>query len=447
MAIYEDRESFIPYSKADIIELCIEDGKFNKEEQKKFREFCEIVSAYYHFDFHKILENLKKNFIPYAPDLDTKVRIHPTENQLLVMEKNLIHDLKTILEKANYSPLTELELNKALNGQSLIELQLQINFDDFDNWALYHRGNTQETANIKKLFGFKTVSYSMDIYERVVLLVKFKNEEYFLNKFKGNKKKLEALNFKPGKMYLYLYENIPQSDLEIVFPNVEMSMNKKDKLFLGIPALGAGIPVLLKLITQVPTIISNLPFILAAISAFFTTRAIQDPGNIMPMLSAMLTLLITVGSFIFRQYVKVKNKKIKFLKEVTDILFFKNLVSNSGVFNFLVDAAEEEECKEVILSFYHLFTAEQPLSIEELDDKIENWLEEKFNTKIDFNVEKALYKLKNLRGKVIPENAQDSDIAEQSILKFDENLKCKIVSLDDAKIIIDYIWDNIYQYN
>jgi len=29
MAVYEDREAFIPYRRTDLIELCIEDGKLS----------------------------------------------------------------------------------------------------------------------------------------------------------------------------------------------------------------------------------------------------------------------------------------------------------------------------------------------------------------------------------------------------------------------------------
>ena len=438
MAVYADREAFIPYRKADIIELCAEDGRLSPENVKKFREFCEIVGSYYHFDFHKTLEAFKNNFAPYDPDSDTKARIEPTEDQLRAMEYDLKQKLNYVLEKANYSSLTEEELTKALNEQSLITLNLNVNFDDFEFWSLYHRGNAQQTVDLKKLFGLKHIPFTMDIYERVVLLIKFKDEEYFLKKFKGNKKKLETLNFTPGKMYIYMYKNIPQADLEILFPNVEISMNKKDKIFFGVPAVGAGVPILVKIATQ-------LPFIFLAISAIATGATLTKP-EIFPAITATLSLLIALFGFIFKQYVKFKNKKIKFLKDVTDTLFFKNLVSNSGVFNSLIDSAEEEECKEVFLAFYHLLVAEQPLTQEELDDTIEEWLENKFNTKIDFDVEKALDKLQNLRGKVL-ESAEDDEVEEQAILTIGEDKKCRIVSIDEAKTIIDYIWDNIYQYN
>lgn len=432
MAEYTDREAFIPYRKADVIELCVQDGKLNEEDTQKFREFCEIVGAYYHFDFHENLEALKDSFAPYDPDSDTKSLVEPTPEQLQENQKKLVEELTHVLERANYSKLTEEQKERALTEKSLITLDMDVNFDDFEECVLYHRGCEQETVELKKFFGLKKVPFTMDIFRRVVLLLKFKDEDYFLKKFKGNKKKVDALNFTPGKMYIYLYKNIPQADLEMLFPNVEISMTLKDKLFLGVPAIGAGVPVLLK-------ILPNLLIILGIIGAVMAGREIQR-GEVMGTIIAALSGLVVVGGFIFKQYVKFKNKRIKFLKNVSDTLFFKNLVSNAGVFNSLIDAAEDEECKEVFLAYYHLLTSDKPLTREELDDKIEEWLEEKFETHIDFDVDKALQKMQALTGKL-------EDGQEATILTINPDKTCKLLGIDDSKTVIDYIWDNIFQYN
>ncbi|MCL2929289.1 MAG: hypothetical protein O4861_04270 [Trichodesmium sp. St16_bin4-tuft] len=60
MAVYQDREAFIPYSRRDLIELCIRDGKLPDASLQKFRDFCSILVAYYHFKLHKKLEIFKE---------------------------------------------------------------------------------------------------------------------------------------------------------------------------------------------------------------------------------------------------------------------------------------------------------------------------------------------------------------------------------------------------
>lgn len=44
MAVYQDREAFIPYSRRDLIELCIKDGKLPDASLQKFRDFVLFYS-------------------------------------------------------------------------------------------------------------------------------------------------------------------------------------------------------------------------------------------------------------------------------------------------------------------------------------------------------------------------------------------------------------------
>lgn len=86
MAAYTDREAFIPYRRSDLIELCIAEGQLLREQQATFREFCEILSAYYHFQFHTYLETIKDNFAPFNPDAVTKVIRQPDAIDLKQMD-------------------------------------------------------------------------------------------------------------------------------------------------------------------------------------------------------------------------------------------------------------------------------------------------------------------------------------------------------------------------
>jgi hypothetical protein len=425
MAEYKDREAFIPYRKADVIELCVEDGKLGAADAKKFREFCEIVSSYYHFDFLKTIESLKDNFAHINPDADTKARIVPTPQQCKEREMQLLEKFEEVLQRANYKRLTQEEWEQATSQESLITLKMQVDFDDFERWVCYHRGDGKNTVQIKKLFGKKELT--MDTYERVVLLIQFKDEAYF----KAKKRKLETLGFQPGKMYIYMYKKIPKADMEVLFPNVKISMNLKDRLMLIVPACAAGFLTLFKILGSL--------LIIAAIVLYAVGITKDEIKTDMPTLIAALTGLGILGGFVFKQYVGYKNKRMKFLKDITDTLFFRCLDFNGGVFNTVIDTAEEEECKEVILAYYHLLTSKEALNEEQLDNKIEHWLEQKFNTKVDFAVAKALGKLEHLKGKV--------DGAEQAVVSRDAKGVCKALAIDDAKTVIDYIWDNFYSYN
>lgn len=436
MAEYKDREAFIPYRKADVVELCIDDGKLSAADAKKFREFCEIVSSYYHFDFLKSIESLKDNYAHLNPDADTKPRLVPNPQECKEREMKLLEKFEEVLQRANYKRLTQEEWEFATQQESLITLKMQVDFDDFERWVCYHRGDGKNTVQLKKLFGKKELT--MDTYERVVLLIQFKDEAYF----KSKKRKVENLGFVPGKMYIYMYKKIPKADLEVLFPNVKISMNLKDRLMLFVPAFAAGILTLLKVLGSL-LLLAGIVFFMCGMPSIgkIFTKGIEPNPNDMKTIIAALTGLGVLGGFVFKQYIGYKNKRMKFLKDVTDTLFFRSLDLNGGVFHSVIDNAEEEECKEVILAYYHLLTSKELLTEEQLDNKIEEWLEKKFNTKVDFAVSKALGKLQSLKGKL------DDDAPETTVVSRDANGICKVLALDEAKTVIDYIWDNFYSYN
>ncbi|MFW5763553.1 MAG: DUF3754 domain-containing protein, partial [Coleofasciculus sp.] len=112
----------------------------------------------------------------------------------------------------------------------------------------------------------------------------------------------------------------------------------------------------------------------------------------------------------------------------------------------LIDAAEEEECKEIILVYYHLLTSPKPLTPAELDNRIETWMDEKFGTKIDFDINGPIHNLEEIRGKLVQDGKDMASLPEIPLLTKDKQGCCQVLPLDDAKRLIDYIWDHIFLY-
>ena len=435
MANFSDREAFIPYRRADLIRICIEDGKLSSDDSKQFSHFCEILNAYYHFRFQRRLEDLKNNFAPIDPDADTETLHAPDPTKQATMEEHLVNDFVAVLESANYEKLSEEALQEAFQEESLIPLNTHVDFEDYEPGRVifYHRGAREETVKTKRFF--KTVERRFDAFERVVLMIKFKAKPHF----DAKKMVTERLHFTPGKMYVYLYKKIPKFDLDILFPNVNVSMNWKDMMKFGVPAVGALVPIAVK---TLPNLI-----LLAGIVVFFTMgpaaaakwgTSEESMNNLFPILTAILSAGAMLGGYAFKQYMNYKNKRLKFLKNVTDTLFFKNLDCNAGVFHRLVDEAEEEETKEIILVYYFLLTHDG-LTKEEIDDLIEKWIEEKFHHRLDFNVDKAFGNLRLLQA--------NNGSGNRSILRVSTDGRCHVLGIQEAKSLIDYLWDNIFSYN
>jgi hypothetical protein len=133
--------------------------------------------------------------------------------------------------------------------------------------------------------------------------------------------------------------------------------------------------------------------------------------------------------FLFKQWSSYKNRTIRFMKMLTENLYFRNLDNNRGVLHTLVDEAEEEEVKEAVLAYFFLLTAEKPLTSEELDNTIESWFQDKWNETLDFEVDDGLGKLVRL------------GLAEEKDGVY------TVLPLPQAKERIDYLWDNYFDYN
>ncbi|NET79691.1 MULTISPECIES: TMEM143 family protein [Okeania] len=443
MAVYQDREAFIPYSRKDIIELCIQDGKLPEGSLQKFRDFCSILLAYYHFKLHKTLEILKENYAPFNPDANTKYIASLSESELAMMKTKVVQSFEKILDQGNFFPISHASLERAFQETSLIELKTDINFDDFEEMICYCRGDIYKTIKVKKFF--RKIEKKIDIFERVALLIKCQNTE----ETDGSEYSQEESHLSSKKIYISLYKNIPKNDIEFLFPNVKVSMTLKDRLMLVVPAIGAAVPIALKILPQLLLIIGVIVFLAFGPSYVekLNLRANpEDVRNMTGILLASLSLLVTLGGFCFKQYTQYKTKQIKFQKQVTDTLFFNNIANNAGVFQTLIDDAEEEECKEIILVYYHLLTSNTYLTPEQLDNKIEAWMEENFDTKIDFDINGPLNNLTKIQGKIVRDGEDENEISNIPLLTYDENFCCRVLPLDDAKQLIDYIWDNAFSY-
>jgi len=116
------------------------------------------------------------------------------------------------------------------------------------------------------------------------------------------------------------------------------------------------------------------------------------------------------------------------MKALADNLYFKNLDNNAGVFHTLVDAAEEEDFKEVILAYTFLLKSPEGLTAQELDQQVEAWFKQKYQCPLDFEISDALSKLEKMQ------------LVE---LKADKYLP---ISLEQAKQTLDKRWDNLFNF-
>ena len=416
---------FIPFRKADVIRMCVADGALPTAEHQGFRDFSRILSALFHFEYHKKLETLKDSFAPFNPDADTRAVDDIDESERLRREKAFIEMLREVLAGANYVELSRDELEESLDTESRFKIKLSVDLDDFEKLLVFVRGKGPKEEK-KRVLGIFHKKIETPHYERVAIYGRFKDKKYF------KKKGIRNPPFDPDSSYLKLFKDIPVADIEVIFPNARVSMRKVDKIMVGVPAAAGGLVVL---VTKLGT---TLLLVLGLIALWV---GLKDAAVSLGLESTDVTLkqehlvalgigLVTLGGYVFRQLGKLKSRKLKYLKKLSENLYFKVLDNNAGVFSHVIDAAEEEDNKEAILAYYFLLTRRRRnLTEKQLDAFIEQWFLDKHDTVLDFEVDDAMAKLERLE------------------LAWREGDVLRVKPLDEAKVRIDTIWDNYFLYN
>jgi hypothetical protein len=384
-------EAFLPWLREDLEQLCHGEGKLPDEESEMFREFCRLLYTYLHLDFHDNLRTIDDLYAHFDPDRDT-VPIRESED-IQKDEEEVVKCFRELAGRSNYYEISAEMIEHCLDAVTLIDLKTKVELNDFDHVVCFARGDIHSETIVRKLW--KNRKLELDVLQRVVLLLKYKDEAYFTRTGRPRKEELKS-----DRIYTFYYKHVPKYDLEFLFPNVEIGMNLKDKLLLGVPAIGGSILVLTKLVPQILIISGLVVFFVAGPEAARRMGVSGDSVHqVLPAVTAFLGLTIALGGFAFKQWNAVRRKRFEFLKNVAEQLFYRKLANNQAVFNRLMSSAEAEESKEMVLALYQLWAGpEEGQSAAELDGRLEDWIERRLGAKVDFDIDGPIAYLTRLKG-------------------------------------------------
>ncbi|OZM77860.1 TMEM143 family protein [Pseudonocardia sp. MH-G8] len=410
-------ERFIPFRRTSIVTMCADEVA--PQERESFRMFAELLASLLHHEFRGRLEALKEAYHPFNPDADTRtlVELGPAERQ--AAQRRLVDELTTLAEDANFERITADDLGRAFVEESLMKVRLEADFDDFEEVVFYRRGEHTRQEEVKYLFGLRRRTIEFTNYGKVLVYVKFKGADHF----EAQDRDVDDLPFTPGSTIIKLFQDVPRADLEMLFPNARVRMRLIDKLLIGVPAVVSGIIVI------VTKLVAALLPVLLLLGFWLGVR--REPVELdQAQLVALGAGLATFGGYLVRQFTKFKNRKIKFMKSLSESLYFRNLDNDAGVFHHLLDAAEEEEVKEAVLAYHFLRGADAPLTAAELDQRIEDWFDRRWDARFDFEVDDGVGKLRRL-----------------GLIDDDGRGRLTAVALDEAKRRLDQTWDDLFTYH
>jgi hypothetical protein len=368
-------ENFIPVS---IEKLCKDLLKNNLGNQAIFNKIIDKYRVIANNEFNQI----KENYQLFNPDLDLII----DENKDKQLAKNeLLKKTKKLLKNANYTKLSTKELQKAISNNSHLGLNIEVDIDNYEFFDIYYRGKTNKDLIIEKWWNSfkKPKTVNIDIYTRLFIVAKLKNFQEKVNEISTKNnitlKKAEKILHKRYKslpseitdefIFFKSFKDIPSSDLETLFFMRQIRLKLFDKI----------------------------KFILTG-GVSTTTGVMATIGKLAVAVSPV-AILVAIGGFIgiiAKQIIGVFNQHNKYNNTLTTNLYFKSLNNNLGAINFISNNASEEEIKETILAF--AFQEKNPnVGDKELDNLIEKYLQDTYKITIDFEIDDALNKIKDLK--------------------------------------------------
>jgi hypothetical protein len=337
----------------------------------QLRSFSRLVSVLYHVEFHDREQ--------VVVDAWERAEEDPGAIETFVAE------LRSLLARANHIEVSMDELREALERESLMRLRLHVELDEYEELLIYRRGTRRETVEVPRWRGWRTERRTITVESRVVVLAKLKSQRWF----DEHGIDAAARGIVAGQVSLKLFQDVPRADIEMLLPSIRVRYRPIDSLLVGVPAVASGV------IVVSTKLLPTLGLIVVLAGAWVGVHQ-ERPTLDQAALVALFGGLAGVGGFLVRQWNKLKNRRLNYLKTLTETLYFRTLADGPGVVHLLLDAAEQQEVVEVLLAYRFLLAAPDGLTRESLDAEIERWLREVCRLDIDFDVDDALAKLTDL---------------------------------------------------
>ena len=390
----------IPFTKEDILSELV--TQLDSDKITDANKFFMLIKNQVHLEFYQTIEELDHNYKPFNPNtVEQESSIQPDSS-------TFIKHLKYALTKANYKALGDAELAEALEATSLFKIRLFVDFNDYQQTILFTRGESIRKEEVALFGRFFKREIEFNNYDSVVMFLHLKDEivDSTLQE-----------SCVPGSVVLKMFHNVPKADIEMLFPNTKIRMRLKDKLMIGIPALISGV-------VMAVTKLGASFIIIAALVGFWFGFSDEPVDLNKTSLLALMAGLGTIAGYMWKQFSGFNKKKLKFVQTLIENLYFKNLDNNEGVYYRLVNEAEKEEVKEILLAYFYLLQSKKPLDVKELDTGLEQWIKETWDCSVNFDIDDAIEKLKRL------------DLVTQVDSSF------TAVNLSDAIQHLDHRWDN-----
>lgn len=261
---------------------------------------------------------------------------------------------RTVLVDAGYSEVAREELEAAIGQCSHWGVPLDVDLDLFDAISVHARGDVigQRSKRRWQTFYRKRI-YDVPMYQRVVVMFKLRPG------YRTNDELDDQM------LHLRMFKNVPKHDIDMLLPGTRIRFSWLDHFRNFIPSLGGIGLTLFKLFK-----------LLLFLAAMTVSIAI-----------AFIWLCIALIGYASRSVRNHWNAKNLHMLNLTRSLYHQKLDSNAGVACRLLEEAEGQRYREVLLAYMTLLEADEPIAAEQLARRVKRNVREWIDVEIGFRVE------------------------------------------------------------
>jgi hypothetical protein len=539
-------ENYIKIAKYLLVENIFNKYNLNTTE---YQHFIELLEAIYHFKYHKILNELKKDYAFFSPDQGVEMRRDISENELNEKENRLLSNLIYLMIRGNFNPLEKKQYLQSISHKYLLDLPVDINWniydprllkrfveyahtsdgqkalaenaeiehlnnylnlpDEFDHKILiFHRGLKRDI--VREVFILRKLAIMVDKIEELILTpfqtvvhqtLKHGKDIATLKAFKKNKEETVTLNhhingFKEEETVSFLPIWIKRIslhnqklNLKALFEPMVMQEPIFDKMICifrlypyqhppFLKNLITKIPVLQKLIKDPPQkeidhtiyikMFSNIP--LADMEVVFPEINIRmrpvdrfllfilclsglSVGVSSTNQNTFVILISVIIGIAVKTIFRFINLRRKYLLQMSQDIYRKNLDNYVGVIQYLIDNIEDQEFNEAFLAYIVLHLENREMMADELDQVIEKFLLDHFHgVEINFEIDDALDKIALNHNETLEEKQANHHCFLHLVhSRFVEhegkiNTYYSAKPLAEALYYMDQQWDHFFHY-
>lgn len=414
MPVRPAREPFVPVRVRDLVDvLCHDTGPghdtpLSEGDQAAFRAFADAAAERVHHQFLAKLKELQADYAPFDPDADW-LALSPDAGDRGQKLDDLFERFADLLAFANYRRLTRRELDEIMKGASQWGVDMRVEWGAFEKVDVYVRGLGEGTRFVRKWYRlFRKQAVTVPTFSRVVIILKQQPH------------KALGSGADTRNVFLKLFKDIPRMDVEMLLPGTRIRMALLDRLRLGGSGLGSLGWVLYKLLGLFTPLLKAIGLVAtgAVVGEKFGEEGVVA-------LLAFYTPLALIGGYAYKTYASYATTRKTYQLQLSQSLYYQNLDNNAGVLYRLLDSAEEQEAREMLLAYFGLwrYAPDGGWTAAELDAFVEAELRRRMGLEVNFDVVKAVGTLE--RAGVVQR----------------ENDHLRVLPPAEAKQMIDAGWD------